>query len=179
MLDTPQELHFSDKSDLALRYYAAQARSHQYGSHPKLSHSAHAENDSQGRLLNIPTESLAHITSYLDAKSLFSLGLTNKTLHEHVADDNTWRAAFLLQFLGKRPESTASEGSAPLLRRTEVTWKREFVFRQNLLRCVLGPHKYDFALLILPLQSLGAFSVWYNLTRTPPFDDNRSSTPDG
>ena len=138
MLNSPSELYSSDTSDLTLRTYTAQARSHQHGSHLKHLHPAPVGTGAgitgPGPLLAIPSESLTHITSYLDAKSLFILGLTNRSLHEHVTDDNTWRAAFLLQFLGKRPESTDVEGSAPLLRRTEDTWKKEFVFRQNLLR---------------------------------------------
>ncbi|GJE93007.1 F-box protein [Phanerochaete sordida] len=96
----------------------------------------------QFRLLELPAESLTHITSFLDPISLLALGRTNQRLHEHIEDENTWRRAYVNQFLGISPEGdiyessspTGSPGKALMLRREEVTWKREFVRRWNLKR---------------------------------------------
>lgn len=89
-------------------------------------------------LLAIPSESLTHVTAFLDPTSLFAVARTCKLLHEHVNDDDTWHKAFNCQFLGERPdlEEDPSYEQGLLLRRTEESWKREFVYRWNLLRCV-------------------------------------------
>lgn len=94
------------------------------------------------KLLELPAESLTHVTSFLDPSSLFALGGTNKRLHEHIEDENTWRRAYVFQFLGISPEGDIYESSslmgsprkALMLRREEVSWKREFVRRWNLKR---------------------------------------------
>ncbi|THH04240.1 hypothetical protein EW145_g5671 [Phellinidium pouzarii] len=89
-------------------------------------------------LLTIPSESLTHVTSFLDSASLFALGKTSKPLYEHVNDDNTWHRAFSCQFLSDGSDSNTTEASGLskpiLLRRTEESWKKEFVLRCNLLR---------------------------------------------
>ena len=71
------------------------------------------------------------------------LARINKRLHEHVEDENTWRRAYVYQFLRISPEGdiyespspTGVPGKALLLRREETSWKREFVRRWNLKRC--------------------------------------------
>ncbi|KAI0339467.1 hypothetical protein BDW22DRAFT_1361512 [Trametopsis cervina] len=96
-------------------------------------------------LLDLPTESLTHITAFLDPSSLFALARTSKRFHEHVGDDNTWRRAFFCQFLDVSPEDDiqdrrsadvpqAALGKVLMLRREELTWKKEFVRRWNLRR---------------------------------------------
>ena len=98
--------------------------------------------DARSLLLGLPTESLTHITSYLDPSSLFVLSTANRRLHEHIEDDNTWRRAYAYQFLGISPEGDIRDVGSPsgaisrglMLRREETTWKREFVLRWNLRR---------------------------------------------
>ena len=86
------------------------------------------------KLLTIPSESLTHITSFLEPPSLLALSLTNRFLHDHIDDDNTWRKAFENQVLGASPEDELTHRNNPLFRRTEATWKKEYAFRYNLLR---------------------------------------------
>ncbi|KAJ8489426.1 hypothetical protein ONZ51_g2937 [Trametes cubensis] len=88
-------------------------------------------------LLSIPSESLTHITSFLDPPDLLALGRTCKQLHAHVTDDNTWRRAYVYQYLGITPESDLRDDAGDktlMLRREESTWKKEFVMRYNLRR---------------------------------------------
>lgn len=87
-------------------------------------------------LLQLPSESLTHITSFLDPATLLALGRANKQLYEHVKDDNTWHRAFLWEFLAIRPETDLTDVNCITLRKAEATWKREFVSRYNLRRCV-------------------------------------------
>lgn len=94
------------------------------------------------KLLSLPVESLTHVTSFLGPNSLLSLSATNHRLHDHVEDDNTWRRAFVYQFLGISPEGDIRDSRSPdgspgrtlMLRREETSWKREFVLRWNLRR---------------------------------------------
>ncbi|KAI0363927.1 hypothetical protein BV20DRAFT_975037 [Pilatotrama ljubarskyi] len=88
-------------------------------------------------LLSIPSESLTHVTSFLDPPDLLALARTCKLLHAHVADDNTWRRAYVYQYLGITPESDLRDDAGDrtlMLRREEVTWKKEFILRYNLRR---------------------------------------------
>ena len=80
-------------------------------------------------LLDVPGESLTHITSYLDVPALLNLSRVNKSLHEHVNNDSTWYRALLCQFLGVSPESDLQGIQSLVLRRTESTWKKELVYR--------------------------------------------------
>lgn len=80
-------------------------------------------------LLDVPGESLTHITSYLDVPTLLNLSRVNKSLHEHVDNDSTWYRALLCQSLGISPESELRGGRNLALRRTESTWKKEFIHR--------------------------------------------------
>jgi hypothetical protein len=88
----------------------------------------------QPHLILIPVESLAHITSFLDPPGLVALSAVNKYLREHVQDDNTWQKAFFCQLLSIAPESNPLKTSTLLLRRTETTWKNEFITRYKLKR---------------------------------------------
>ena len=80
-------------------------------------------------LLDVPGESLTHITSYLNVPALLNLSRVNKSLHEHVNNDSTWYRALLCQFLGVLPESDSRGIQSLVLRRTESTWKKELVYR--------------------------------------------------
>ncbi|KAJ3816117.1 hypothetical protein F5880DRAFT_1606389 [Lentinula raphanica] len=91
--------------------------------------SSHEPTTQHGLLFSLPTENLTHITAYLDPLSLFALSLVNKALNEHVNEDHTWFRAFLLNFLGISPESEISSEKMLLLRRTESSWKKEYIFR--------------------------------------------------
>ena len=92
-------------------------------------------------LLDVPSETLTGITSYLDPPSLLSLGTVNGHLHKHVNNDNTWHRAFVCQFLGIGPESNVHDNAKCLmLRRSEDSWKGELIVRYNLRRFV--PRSY-------------------------------------
>lgn len=85
-------------------------------------------------LILVPSETLTAITSYLDPPSLSALAVVNIYLNEHVKNDNTWRRAFLYQFLGIGPENDLDDKKALLLRRTERSWRNEFTVRYKLKR---------------------------------------------
>lgn len=117
---------------------------HHY-SHTLHSSSQSAVTGGTSPLQCIPSESLTHITTFLNPSSLLALARTNKYLHDHVNQENTWRRAFVYQFLGISPEADLADspsgdgignGKARLgmLRRQESSWKREFIVRYNLSR---------------------------------------------
>ena len=85
-------------------------------------------------LILVPSETLTAITSYLDPPSLFVLAVVNIYLNGHVKDDNTWRRAFFCQFLGIGPENDLDDNKALLLRRTESSWRNEFIVRYKMKR---------------------------------------------
>lgn len=87
--------------------------------------------------LDIPTENLTHITSYLDPPSLLALSGVNTALHEHVKDEHTWHRAFVYSFLGIKPEDNLDDVKGLMLRRSESSWKKEFIIRYNLRRCTV------------------------------------------
>lgn len=87
-------------------------------------------------LLDVPGESLTHITAYLDVPALLNLSRVNKSLHGHVNNDSTWCQALLCQFLGVSPESDLQGIQSLVLRRTESTWKKELVYRHITSVCV-------------------------------------------
>lgn len=89
-----------------------------------------------GSLLDLPQESLTHVTSYLPPPSLLALARTCRHLCEHVDDDNTWLRALLNQLLGISPEHELENERILLLKRTENTWRKEFIFRYDIRRCV-------------------------------------------
>lgn len=84
-------------------------------------------------LLALPVESLTHITCFLDPPSLCTLAKINKHLNAHVENDNTWHRAFVYQFFGIAPEGDYN-AKMLLLRRSESSWRKEFVVRYNLRR---------------------------------------------
>ena len=84
-------------------------------------------------LLCLPSESLTNIPSFLDPISLCSLAQTNRKLYEHVSDDNTWKRAFVCQFLGILPEEDLNETRALTFRSTQKTWRHEFG-RRHIIR---------------------------------------------
>ncbi|KAG6850382.1 hypothetical protein H0H93_013937 [Arthromyces matolae] len=86
-------------------------------------------------LLDVPSETLTGITSYLDPPSLLSLARVHSRLAAHVKNDNTWHRAFVCQFLGISPESDIHDDVKSLmLRRSETTWRNEFINRYRLRR---------------------------------------------
>ncbi|OJT11101.1 hypothetical protein TRAPUB_12385 [Trametes pubescens] len=92
-------------------------------------------------LLSLPSESLTHVTAFLDPPDLLTLARICKQLHAHVADDNTWRRAYVYQYLGLTPESDLHNDANDrtlMLRREETTWKKEFILRYNLWRYVIA-----------------------------------------
>ena len=86
-------------------------------------------------LLDVPGETLTHITSYLDVPALLNLSRVNSSLHEHL-NDSTWYRALLCQFLGVSPESNLQGIQGLVLRRTESTWKKELLYRHVTSVCV-------------------------------------------
>ena len=91
--------------------------------------------NSNCHLLGIPSETLTGITSYLDPLSLYSLARANTILYRHVEEDNTWRRAFASRYLGIGPENDLYHNTKIiLLRRSERTWKNEFIARFKLER---------------------------------------------
>lgn len=94
-------------------------------------------------LLSLPDESLTHITTFIaDPPSLFALSRASRRLRDHVADDNTWYRAFVFHFLGVGPEHDPRGDKQLMLRRTESSWKKEFVARFNLTRWVAPPSEH-------------------------------------
>lgn len=87
-------------------------------------------------LLAFPSESLTHITCFLDPRSLLALERTNKHLNRHVEDDNIWHRAFVCQLLDIPPEGDLHNAKTLMLRRCEVSWKKEFIARYHLRRYV-------------------------------------------
>jgi F-box-like len=88
-------------------------------------------------LLDAPQEVLTYCTSFLEPQSLLLLSKTCRRLREHIEDDNTWRRAFEYHFYGITPESSLDYSTYGLmLRRTNKTWKNEFILRVNLLKQV-------------------------------------------
>ncbi|KAI0270695.1 hypothetical protein BC834DRAFT_862759 [Gloeopeniophorella convolvens] len=80
-------------------------------------------------LLSLPSESLLHITSFLDPKSLEALAQIDRRLWELMRDDNTWRRAFVCQYLGIGPESPLDDVKALTLRLSGGTWRNELTRR--------------------------------------------------
>lgn len=87
-------------------------------------------------LLDIPAESLTHVSSSLEPPALLALSIVNRALHAHVKDDNTWYRALAYQLLGVSPEHDLDPSKIVMLRRSEVSWRREFLLRFTLQRCV-------------------------------------------
>ncbi|KAJ6594264.1 hypothetical protein B0H19DRAFT_1094736 [Mycena capillaripes] len=86
-------------------------------------------------LLHIPPESLTHITSNLDPKSLLALAQVNSRLSDHIRDDHTWHRAFVYQLLGIEPESDLHNAKCLLLRRSHLgSWRQEFIVHFSLRR---------------------------------------------
>ncbi|KAF7357686.1 hypothetical protein MVEN_00814200 [Mycena venus] len=84
-------------------------------------------------LLCIPPESLTHITSNLDPKSLLALAQVNTRLSNHIRDDHTWHRAFVYQLLGIGPEIDLHNNKCLLLRRSHLgSWRQEFILHFSL-----------------------------------------------
>lgn len=79
----------------------------------------------------LPADALSWITSYLYPQHLFSLSRVSKHLAAHVALDSTWRIAFWRCFFDLDPETSIDVLCQVLLRRSERTWRTEFIKRFN------------------------------------------------
>ena len=81
-----------------------------------------------------PQELLDWTTSFLEPRDLFALGRVCQRLALHVSlDSPTWRSGFLRHFFGIDPESSVDPFGQIRLRRSEKTWKKEYVERCKLL----------------------------------------------
>ncbi|KAI0060157.1 hypothetical protein BV25DRAFT_987335 [Artomyces pyxidatus] len=131
-------------------------------------------------LLSLPSESLTHITSFLDPISLLFLGRTSKRFYDHVKDDNTWHRAFVCQVLDIGPEKDLHGLRSLTLRRSESSWKKEFISRYNLRRRWLRsrtptithvPHYASISRIhVLPDDALLSSSIQYGIVaRSFPF----------
>ncbi|KAJ6625814.1 hypothetical protein B0H10DRAFT_2000803 [Mycena sp. CBHHK59/15] len=99
--------------------------------------SAHSTTNSQHGLLllHIPPESLIHITSNLDPRSLLALAQVNTSLSRHVKDDHTWHRAFVYQLLRIGPETDLHNTRCLLLRRAHSgSWRQEFILHFSVTR---------------------------------------------
>ena len=136
MPSRPTEAPFRKDS----RYKPARPHPNNTRQHGNLHGLQHAASGTADVLLGIPSESLTHVTSFLAPPDLLALARTCKSLHAHVADDNTWRRAYVYQYLGITPESDLrDDGDKTLLmRREESSWKKEFILRYNLRRYVMS-----------------------------------------
>ena len=114
----------------------------------------HHQHGSPSLLLGLPQESLTHVTSYLPPPSLLALARTCRYLCGHIDDDNTWLRALLNQHLGINPEHELENESILLLKRTENTWRREFILRHDIRQCVvfIPARSHD----LVRFQALGA-----------------------
>ncbi|KAH9964874.1 hypothetical protein BC827DRAFT_1185706 [Russula dissimulans] len=133
-------------------------------------------------LLLLPAESLTHITSFLDPVSLCSLAQTNRKLYEHVSDDNTWRRAFVCQFLGVSPENALNDARPLTFRLTQKTWRSEFV-RRHIIRglwsrsqyTVISHHPLPAPISVIHVMAdyalLSASTQYATVARSFPFKD--------
>ena len=90
-------------------------------------------------LLAVPPETLTSITAHLSPPALLALARTASQLAHHVAQDSTWRAAYVLHFLGVSHDSDfdlddAADKRAILLRRSAPTWRQDFIWRYIMIR---------------------------------------------
>ena len=84
-------------------------------------------------LLALPAENLNHVCAYLNPISLYTLSRTCSYLYALVKDDHVWKTAFLANFLGIAPESDDDDTKMLFLRRSELTWKQEYIARDSML----------------------------------------------
>ncbi|KIM29195.1 hypothetical protein M408DRAFT_68296 [Serendipita vermifera MAFF 305830] len=80
-------------------------------------------------LERFPYETLTHITSYLQPPALASLSAVSSWFKEYLSDDVVWKLALFANILGIHPEHQKHSSRAFLLRRTESTWKLEYIVR--------------------------------------------------
>ncbi|KAH9068100.1 hypothetical protein EDB83DRAFT_2379660 [Lactarius deliciosus] len=133
--------------------------------------------------LLLPSETLTHITSFLDPSSLLFFSQTCLKFYEHICDDNTWHRAFVCQFFGIPPESALNDFRPLTFRSTGRTWRHEFS-RRNIIRrlwslSINAPVLHDplrariSAIHIMPDSALLSASIQYGLVaRSYPFTGN-------
>ncbi|KAH9176116.1 hypothetical protein EDB89DRAFT_1846757 [Lactarius sanguifluus] len=133
--------------------------------------------------LLLPSETLTHITSFLDLPSLLFFSQTCLKFYEHLSDDNTWHRAFVCQFFGIPPESALNDFRPLTFRSTGRTWRHEFT-RRNIIRrlwslSINAPILHDplrariSAIHIMPDSALLSASIQYGLVaRSYPFTGN-------
>ncbi|KAH8986593.1 hypothetical protein EDB92DRAFT_1949077 [Lactarius akahatsu] len=130
--------------------------------------------------LLLPSETLTHITSFLDLSSLLFFSQTCLKFYEHICDDNTWHRAFVCQFFGIPPESALNDFRPLTFRSTGRTWRHEFT-RRNIIRrlwslSINAPILHDpfhapiSAIHVMPDRALLSASIQYGLVaRSSPF----------
>lgn len=130
--------------------------------------------------LLLPSETLTHITSFLDLPSLLFFSQTCLKFYEHICDDNTWHRAFVCQFFGISPESALNDFRPLTFRSTGRTWRHEFT-RRNMIRrlwslSINAPILHDpfhapiSAIHVMPDRALLSASIQYGLVaRSSPF----------
>jgi WD40 repeat protein len=149
MLYRPTEIHQTDTIHLE----SSQSNQYRY------------QHGHSSILLAFPSESLTHITCFLNPSSLLALGRTNKYLNNHVNDDNTWHRAFVCQFLGIGPEGNLRNTKTLMLRRCENSWSKEFIVRYNIRRC--GIYFLFFIIIFDPICRRWERSHNSTITHTP------------
>ncbi|KAH9001915.1 hypothetical protein EDB86DRAFT_2801290 [Lactarius hatsudake] len=133
--------------------------------------------------LLLPSETLTHITSFLDLSSLLFFSQTCLKFYEHICDDNTWHRAFVCQFFGIPPESALNDFRPLTFRSTGRTWRHEFTCRNIIRRLwslsINTPILHDplrariSAIHIMPDSALLSASIQYGLVaRSYPFTGN-------
>ncbi|KAJ7693329.1 hypothetical protein B0H17DRAFT_1059760 [Mycena rosella] len=132
-------------------------------------------------LLHIPPESLTHITSYLDPRSLLALAQVNCRLSDHIRDDHTWHRALVYQLLGISPQSDLHNAKSLLLRRSHLgSWRQEFILYFSLRRrwersrntttAHIPLHSPVSSMYLMPAHGLISSSLQYGVvSRSLPF----------
>jgi hypothetical protein len=125
MLNNPKEFSITDAE--SQNSNGRQTKKNQYGIQ-------HHHVIRRPILVDVPVETLTAITAYLEPHSLLAVAQVNGHLNQHIKDDNTWRRALFCQFLGLGSEADLDDKEFLLLRRTEQTWRNEFITRYKLRR---------------------------------------------
>ncbi|PFH47443.1 hypothetical protein AMATHDRAFT_50310 [Amanita thiersii Skay4041] len=118
-----------------LHHISQESQSVEQNSSTKQNYKYHKDGDhSTHAFLHLPSETLTGITSYLHPPSLLSLAKVNSSLYNHVKNDNTWRRAFVSRYLGIGPENDLHDVKISLLRRSQKSWRNEYILRYKLER---------------------------------------------
>lgn len=132
MHSSPNQISNKSKKQKATpknpRISAQHESAHSNSSNPQLT-DADVRAARRSILERFPYETLVHITSYLPPPALANLSAANSWLKDFLNDDVVWKLALFVNILGIRPEHEKESPRAFLLRRTESTWKTEYIER--------------------------------------------------